>query len=87
MEPTRCCPSIAEHVSRAENGAEQAEKRVSGSGALRGNLQNTEYSGSSMGSVIRSGAVGGCPRNWWRVEWQFSSLRSYTLIDSPTWVS
>jgi hypothetical protein len=36
-------------VSRAENGADQAEKRVSESGAMRMNLQNTEYSGSGVG--------------------------------------
>jgi hypothetical protein len=50
----RCCPSIEEHVSRAENGAERAEKSVNGSGAaLSGGLQNTEYSESGVGVCDR----------------------------------
>jgi hypothetical protein len=41
---------------------------VSGSGAVSGDLQNTQYiAEAEWGSVIGSGAVGRCPRNGWSV--------------------
>jgi hypothetical protein len=72
--------------SGAENGAERAEKLVSGSGAVSGTSEKRqERSGARSGrSGNGNGAVSGSPKNWWSVERHFSPLplRSHALLAS-----
>jgi hypothetical protein len=64
----------SEHVSGAENGAERAEKLVSGSGVGSGTFEKREEREQSGRSGNGNGAVSGSPKKLWSVERHFSPL-------------
>ena len=64
--------------SRAENGAERAEKRVSGNGAESGPRE--KRSGARSGIPVNgNGAMSGSKKNERSMERQFNTLRSHAL--------